>query len=236
MPKTKSSKKDNRTPLEKLTPYENKKTDLFIFYQYYDGIESNGLHGFAITKKNPVGSVKHQRGSICERVMTSSQFRSKSQTLVTIAREFVEKKESPPDSFRVTFTLQDYEKLQAEIDKKKNIDPMSVLDKVNDEKAKFVFFQYYDGITTIGEIGFSLRAGGYGSIAHMRVFPTYFSSRGDSWFRRVGKHMGQLAREFVDSGLVPPDHLRPPMPQPLLPQDMIDAANQTIYGNGNGFY
>ena len=111
--------------------------------------------------------------------------------------------------------------------------PITVLRAVSDEKARFLFFQYYDGIASCGKVGFSMRAGGYGSIAHMRVYPSYFSSHGDSWFRRTGKILGPLAREFFDSGIVPPANLRPPTPEKVLPQDMLIAANNTVYGNGN---
>ena len=236
MPRTKASKKDDRTPLEKLEKFKDSKLDLFIFFKYYDGLVSNGLDGFVVDDKTPAGSVKHQHGTICEKMLKPAQFRSKARKLFLIALKFSKSKEDPlssrpPEKYRVTFSIQDFENFQAEIDKKNKKDPMKALLNLKDEKAKFVFFRYYDGIKSDGRIGFSLKVGGFGSISHMRVYPGYFQEHGDSWFRRTGKILGPVAKEFVDSGIVPPDYLRPPTPGITVPQDMLHASRNTIYDN-----
>jgi len=124
-----------------------------------------------------------------------------------------------------------YNKIEEEIKKKNNVDPRDVLAKVNNERSRFVFFKYYDGIKSGGEIGFSMNCGGYGAVSHMRVYPTLFGEKpyDDSWFRRVGQKVGPLARQFVDKGIEPAENLRPATPQPVVPQDMLAIAMNTPY-------
>jgi hypothetical protein len=59
MPRTKSSKQDTRTPAEKLEGLDSI-ADRLIFFNYYDGITTNGLVGFSLAN-GPAGSVKHKR-------------------------------------------------------------------------------------------------------------------------------------------------------------------------------
>ena len=232
MPRTKSSKTDDRSAMEKLNYYKDSKLDLFIFFKYYDGIKSDGMDGFKIGKKTPIGSVFHMRGTICEQLMTTNSFSKTAKKLVLIARQLIDKNETPPDSMRPTFTPEDYAKYQEQINKKNDVDPIEVLQKVTDEKALFVFFNYYDGLKSMGRRGFSKRAGGFGSVAHARLYPDYFSgSHGESWFHRAGKKFGKLAKKCVDDGIVPPENLRPSGPKKTVPQDMVAAFDSDVYGS-----
>ncbi|CAJ1968667.1 unnamed protein product [Cylindrotheca closterium] len=198
MPRTKGGKKDERSNLEKLQGYKDSKIDLFIFFGYYDGLVSAGMCGWVVDDGNQVGSRTHQKGNLCDKVLTPSQFRSKAQKLYLIAEGLAGLGENLDlASYRPHFTNEDFAKFEAARRKKDNAgDPMKKLLTVKDEKALFIFFQYYDGIKTKGKEGFSLNVANFGSVAHMGIYPGYFKQRGENWFRTISKVMGKLAERF----------------------------------------
>ena len=61
MPRTKSSKNDNRSPPEKLIAIDCK-LELLLFLKYYDGYYTNGMLGFKMTDEVKPGRTKHCTG------------------------------------------------------------------------------------------------------------------------------------------------------------------------------
>ncbi|CAJ1955808.1 unnamed protein product [Cylindrotheca closterium] len=226
MPRTKGGKKDERTHLEKLEGYKDSKIDLFIFFGYYDGLVSEGVCGWVVNDSNRrVGCRHHQKGNLCDKVLTTSQFRSKARKIYLIAEGLAGLGENLDlASYRPHFTNEDFAKFEAERRKKEDAgDPMTKLLTVKDEKALFIFFQYYDGIKTKGKEGFSLNVANFGSVAHLGIYPGYFKERGENWFRRVSKVMGKLAERFVADGIAPPETMRPRRPTIAPATDMLHA-------------
>jgi hypothetical protein len=101
------------------------------------------------------------------------------------------------------------------------------LEEVNDPTDLSIFFKYYDGYKTDGEIGFNPRAGPPGSINHMRSF-RHLINLGwtDSRFREKGKKMAELALECIDKFFVPPEDLRPDVPERSRPIGMMQEASR----------
>jgi hypothetical protein len=219
MPRTKSTKKDNRTPPEKLERVSSK-IELLIFFQYYDGYNTGGMVGFD-TNAGPPGSAKHRAG-IFEAALTMNQFRSKGKKLATLARAFVDNKLIPMPELRPQFDQDEIENMREE--SKDSRSPIKKLDVVSEVMELFVFFQYYDGYKTGGEIGFNPRSGPPGSINHKRAYARFLPPMSESQFRDKGKSLANLAKEFVDNGILPPENLRPQLPEREAPWGMIEVA------------
>ena len=86
-------KPDERTLKEKISIYPSAE-ERFIFFQYYDGYKTDGKIGFS--PNTIAGSVNHKRtylGLLGK--LTDSQFRDKGKKLSELAKEFVEKNETP---------------------------------------------------------------------------------------------------------------------------------------------
>lgn len=240
MPRTKAGKKDDRTPNEKLEQLKNSKIDLFIFFGYYDGILSGGNCGWVVDNKNRVGCRIHQKGNLCDKVLTPQQFRSKARKIYLIAEALAGQTAGNGldlASYRPHFTNEDYAKFEAARKKKDGDvgDPMEKLLTVTDEKTLFVFFQYYDGMKTKGKKGFSLNIGPIGSVSHMGLYPGYFRERGDNWFRRTAKVMCKLAEKFLADGIAPPETMRPRAPIINPPTDMLHAFRNSNANHELGF-
>jgi hypothetical protein len=95
---------------------------------------------------------------------------------------------------------------------------------VADHLELFVFFKYYDGYKTGGEIGFNANSGPPGSINHKRAYTTILAPMTESQFRDKGKLLSSLAQEFIANDIEPLDHLRPIQPNREVPWSMINEA------------
>eukprot|EP00957_Ditylum_brightwellii_P212007 15366850-Ditylum_brightwellii.AAC.1 len=101
--------------------------------------------------------------------------------------------------------------------------PEEKLETVSDPIGLFIFFQYYDGYSINGDIGFSESSKPPGSINHKYAFSKLLAPMTESKFCERGKALAELAREFVSSSKVPNPHLRPPFVQHI-PISMIVGA------------
>jgi hypothetical protein len=222
MPRTKSSKKnDTRRPLEKFNRIECK-VELLMLYNYYNGLATNGALGFHVTPMSPFGSTKHRTG-LFEIAFSKNQFRSKGKKLGQIANEFIATKTKPPDEGRPTITPEEINTLR---ERGKDLrSPAEKLDVIaGDVLERFVFYKYYDGYSTDGEVGFHLGAGPPGSINHKRAYSYVLDEWTESKFRHKGQNLAELAREFVELGLVPRADLRPAEPERQVPWGLIEEA------------
>lgn len=226
MPRTKSSKKDNRTPLEKLERMLDSKVDLLIFFQYYDGYSTDGSVGFNI-HVGPAGSSKHRTGILAE-VLTKDQFRSKGKKLALVAKAFIENSQIPPPEWRPTFDMDEIVNFRETAR-----DLRSPEEKLAKEASEvldlFIFFKYYDGYSTGGEIGFSPNSGPPGSINHKRAYARILASMTESQFRDKGKVLAGIAKEFIEQDIAPPENMRPDEPEREVPWGMIQEALNAIY-------
>ena len=100
---------------------------------------------------------------------------------------------------------------------------------MKDTDELFVFFKYYDGYASAGEVGFSPTCGPPGSVNHMRAYFDQLAGWSEQQFRSKGKILGVLAKTFVEENVLPPDDLRPPEPQSNLPWALIDGALEGGY-------
>ena len=188
MPRTRSSKKDERTPLEKLLQIDDK-VDRLLFFEYHDGFNTEGALGIDVNSGNP-GSAKHRIG-IFRIAYTKSQFYSKGRKLASLAKDFIKNKELPPEELRPRITAEEVEAIR-----EANKDARSLeekFDEVTDPLELFVFFKYYDGFHTRGEVGFNPKSGPPGSINHKRAYATLLSEWSESQFRNKGQLLGVLA-------------------------------------------
>jgi hypothetical protein len=224
MPRTRASKSDTRTPLEKLQIIDSK-AELFIFFNYYDGFATDGTLGFAIGDRVPAGSMKHYVGVIPD-AFTKNQFRNKAKKLAQLAKAFHEKEEVPPQNLRPLFAMDEISLLR-----ESNRDTRTTAEKFAEiEKSTelFVFFKYYDGYKTDGEIGFSPRSGPPGSINHLRSYQRLALLLTESQFRDIGKKLAIIATECVDNDYTPPENVRPAAPGRPVPWGMMEVAFQTF--------
>jgi hypothetical protein len=222
MPRTKSSKQpDDKPPAERLQ-YIRSKIDLYIFFQYYDGYSTEGLVGF--DPKHPPGSTKHKNLSKIFDHLTPAQFRGKGQKLVKLVKVFIDKKAVPSPELRPHFDSQtSIEELLLEIagaTKKDTRTPEEKLAEVTTLVDRFIFFTYYDGLSTNGLIGFSPRSGPPGSVNHKRAYQVLHQVT-PADFRLKGKAMAGIAQEFIDKGISPSEDLRP---------DVVDTAPVGLLG------
>jgi hypothetical protein len=226
MPRTKSSKKDNRTPLEKLERMLDSKVDLLIFFQYYDGYSTEGSVGFNINV-GPAGSSLHRTGILAE-VLTKDQFRSKGKKVALVAKAFIESRQVPPPEWRPTFDIEEIANLRETAR-----DHRSPEEKLTKEASEvldlFIFFKYYDGYSTGGEIGFSPNSGPPGSINHKRAYARTLASITESQFRDKGKVMAGIAKELFECDIAPPEDMRPGEPEREVPWGMIQEALNATY-------
>lgn len=202
MPRTKSSKEDTRTPLEKLEAIQTK-IDLLIFFNYYDGFITDGNVGFDIKIGKP-GSAKHRKTDLL-RTLTVGQFSSKGKKYAQLANAFIVQNEIPPPEMRPHITVEDITQIESANATKRAAKgtPEERLAKVVDEKEIFMFQQYYQGYLTNWETGFNLRTAHPGSVVHKRVYANYFSTMNESHFRNKGKYLAELAKEFAEAGIQP---------------------------------
>lgn len=219
MPRTRSSKEDRRTPLEKLEQIDCK-VDLLLFFNYYDGYLTEGMVGFNVNE-GPPGSTKHRYG-VFATAFTKNQFRSKGKKLAILAKKFVDDELTPPPELRPRLNGEDIENLRL-----KNHDgrtPIQKLCEVDDELELFIFFKYYDGFNSGGEVGFNPGSGPPGSINHKRSYASILAPMSESQFRNKGKMLGNLAKDFVESKITPPENLRPEQQERTTPWSMIHEA------------
>jgi hypothetical protein len=146
MPRTRSSKEDNRAPLEKLLQLDSK-IELLMFYQYFDGYSTNGMVGFK-THEGPPGSTKHW-GGIFRTAMTKNQFRSKGKKLAILAQAFITNNTEPPPELRPRFDQEEINTIREESRDNRSI--AEKLGAVSEILELFVFFKYYDGYNTGGK-------------------------------------------------------------------------------------
>jgi hypothetical protein len=221
MPRTKSSKKnDTRTPLQKLNKIECK-VELLMFFHYYDGLTTDGALGCHVTPKIPFGSTSHRTG-IFEIAYTKDQFRSKAKKIGQIAQQFIDSDSQPPEELRPTISPEEIQSLREQ--GKDMRSPAEKFQTITEELELFVFFKYYDAYSTDGEIGFHLRAGPPGSVNHKRAYLSVLEPWSDSKFREKGKAIAKIAKEFADTGSVPPANRRPGEPERQVPWGLIQTA------------
>jgi hypothetical protein len=221
MPRTRSSKEDKRTPIEKLQQFDSK-VDLLIFFKYFDGYRTDGMVGFD-TNAGPPGSTKHWGDSgIFQTALTKSQFRGKARKLALLANTFIQAETEPPQELRPYFDQEDIENIREGSRDRRS--PVEKLAAVADHLELFVFFKYYDGYKTGGEIGFNANSGPPGSINHKRAYTTILAPMTESQFRDKGKLLSSLAQEFIANDIEPLDHLRPIQPNREVPWSMINEA------------
>lgn len=229
MPRTKSTKEDKRTPLEKLMQLDCKINRL-IFFEYFDGYKTDGMLGFKVTSKTPVGSAKHwATNDLYQAILTKNQFRSRSKRLALIAKQFTETYEDdPPDELRPRFSNEEIVKMIEELKE----DQPSAEEKFRELESQidfFIFFKYYDGYNTKGETGFSPNSGPPGSVNHKNAYARHLKSISESQFRNKGQKLAKIAKEFVEKGIVPPDNLRPPPIEYVVPLSLLNAATEGGY-------
>jgi hypothetical protein len=211
MPRTRSTREhiETTTQTERLQRLRSK-IDLFIFFQYYDGHVTKGLVGFDPT--HPAGSMKHKKPVNILNHLTTSKFRGKGQKLSKLAKEFINHGVLPPPDLRPQFdSAASIEELLLEIQgatEKDTRTPEEKLTEVTKAIERSMFFNYYDGISTDGRIGFNPRSGPPGSVNHKRAY-AIFDPVTPSDFRLKGKAMAGLAKDFVDKNVVPSEDLRP---------------------------
>jgi hypothetical protein len=151
MPRTRSTKEvDKRSPAEKLI-YIRSDIDKFIFFQYYDGMISEGLLGF--DPKHGFGSAHHTKGVRLLDHLTTGQFRGKGQKMGQLAKEFVDNNLVPAGEHRARFdsaasiqqlVLDINQKIQAKRDTRT---PQEKLAAIKNPVQIFIFYQYY-GLST----------------------------------------------------------------------------------------
>lgn len=226
MPRTKASKADDRTPMEKFLSLDNK-IDKAIFFNYYDGHRTNGAVGFNVTE-GPDGSAKHWKGTIFEIAMTSSKFRTKGKRLAQIAKAFIAEDKVPPLASKPHFELEEIDALkEARRDKRTLLQKLT--DAAKNDTDWFIFFTYYDGYLTNGNIGFHPRFPP-GSVNHKRAWARTLVNVSDEKFRSSGQLLGSLAKEFVEKGEQPPENQRPTVQRNGAPMGMHAAAANAGYG------
>lgn len=229
MPRTKSGKNFNPSIMDEY----NKIDDKFkkgIFFNYYLGFKSNGAEGYDV--KEVDGSAAHWSG--IGEVYTKQQFRGIGRKMAKLAKRFLETKDHqsgfelvPPMEERPTFTAEEINAV-----KESRVDRRAPMEKYNDElKNKdwedyFIFFKYYDGYKTDGDIGFSPHHGACGSVNHKRSYNKL--NHMTEWkFRTRGVILGPLAKEVFENNIAPPEDDRPEFEdEPLT--DMIIAHDAMI--------
>jgi hypothetical protein len=222
MPRTRSSKEDKRTPEEKLQQVADSKIDLLIFFKYFDGHRTDGMVGFDINAGPPGSTLHWGDGGIFQIALTKSQFRGKGRKLALLAKTFIQAKIEPPQDLRPQFDQEDI--VQIREGSRDRRSPDEKLAAVADILELFVFFKYYDGYKTGGEIGFNANSGPPGSINHKRAYATILASMTESKFREKGKLLSSLAEEFIANDIEPPEYLRPIQPDREVPWSMINEA------------
>jgi hypothetical protein len=226
MPRTKSSKKYDQTPLEKFQRIDSA-VDRLIFFKYYDGYYSDGNVGFDI-HGGPDGSTKHYfQDGIFKAAMTKDQFRMKGKRLALLAKRFIDKEETPPMESRPQIDIQQVENIREERRDKRSL--TEKLQLVSDSVDLFIFFKYYDGFYSKGEYGFNPGSGGPGSVNHKRAYTRVLGSMKESQFRDKGKSLGNLAKEFVENGIDPPSNRRPQNQERKRLHGMMEAADYAGY-------
>jgi hypothetical protein len=136
----------------------------------------------------------------------------------------------PPPELRPAFDSTSIEVLLQE-HQQRNADtrtPPEKLGAINDIIERFVFFKYYDGYKTKGEIGFNPNSGPPGSINHKRAFQMFLSPLSESQFREKGRLLANLAKEFIDDDIVPSPYLRPQFERQR-PTSMLHEASNGGY-------
>jgi hypothetical protein len=231
MPRTRSTRAaDTITPAEKLARIDSV-IDRYIFFEYYDGYATNGLIGFQISNEplprnnlaGPLGSVKHKNARNILGFMTGGQFRGKGKKLALLAKAFIDNNEAPAQDMRPRLDLAiPIAEMQPTVNADRRT-PMEKLVESNDIIDRFIFYKYYDGLATGGRVGFSPRAGPPGSINHKRAH-TALNGLAATQFRNKGKAMGDLAKEFIEKGVVPPELLRPAVVQRHVPAGLLRGA------------
>lgn len=226
MPRTKSSKKDNRSALEKLSRIDDK-LDRLIFFNYYDGYTTEGNIGFQVNENAPPGSTKHRTGIF--QVLTKAQFRSKGKKLAVLAQQFIEDNMVPSQDLRPHF---DVEAVQAILRQNEDTStPEEKLGRIKTVEELFIFFQYYDGYVTDGDIGFSPNSGPPGSINHQRAYSRVLSKFSECQFRQKGKYLATLAKEFIANGTTPSETLRPPPLERHVPNGLVAGFLNSEYSD-----
>ena len=135
MPRTRSKKVDDRTPLEKVQNIESK-IDMLIFLTYFDGLSTGGAVGFDVNA-GPAGSTKHRTG-VLKDALTVNQFRSKGKRLAQLAKDFIEKEsEQPPHHLRPVFTADEIKDIQDSNKDKRT--PEEKFLEIKDDLELFVF-------------------------------------------------------------------------------------------------
>ena len=136
MPKTRSTRgEDTETPAAKLGKIESK-LDHFLFFNYYDGLTTDGAIGFKVDEKTRVGSVKHRTGIF--EIYSKSQFRSKARKYGVLVESFRKRKEEPPENLHPQFTVEEVQELV----KTKNVSDRTPTEKLSDYKTieeSFIF-------------------------------------------------------------------------------------------------
>jgi hypothetical protein len=229
MPRTRSTKgPDTRPPAEKLAKICSA-IDLWIFFNYYDGIVSSGLVGF--DPLQPLGSTSHKNGNCLLNHLTNAQFRAKGKKMGLLAKEFVDQNIVPAREARpaldseasVQELVRDIEReLELKRDKRS---PDEKLDAVTIPVQLFIFFNYYDGERTDGTIGFNPRSGPPGCINHKRAFPKILGDLTPTIFRLLGNKMAGLANEFISKGIIPSEEKRPNFPR-AAPTGLLRGADE----------
>jgi hypothetical protein len=204
MPRTQSTRNDDEAPATKLDRVDCL-LDRLIFFGYYDGFKTRGNFGFKVTADKPIGSVYHRRAYPILESLGHNTFRGKALKMAKLGKHFLQLEIEPRQDLRPTpDDLEALEAVVAKLDKSDKRPPLEKLADVADPVGRFVFSQYWMGIVTDGEQGFSLKYGPGGSVNHKRSF-TMLTRMEDTDFRYIGKRMCELAKEFVDNEIWPPD-------------------------------
>lgn len=96
---------------------------------------------------------------------------------------------------------------QTKCSKEDNRTPLEKLKAIDTKIGLSMFFNYYDGISTKGMVGFDLKIGPPGSTKHRTgIFPVAYTK---GQFRSRGMRYASLAQQFIKANEIPPPELRP---------------------------
>lgn len=216
--------------------------DKDIFFNYYLGYKSGGVQGYNIVQNVP-GSTKHREQGVGI-VYSKAAFSRKAKRLAHIAELFVASKFHeqeeivPPMEEWPTFTAEQLNQMvQSRSDKRTPMQKFK--DELHDKdwQEYFIFFMYYDGLKAdrapgrsgFNIVGFNPKSGPPGSINHKKAFGKLDSAMTDYDFRKRGKVLADLAKEFLDKNVEAPEAYRPieeSEPEPLW--GMIEEATKGL--------
>jgi hypothetical protein len=104
--------------------------------------------------------------------------------------------------------------------------PEERLEQISCKIDLLIFFQYYDGYVTNGQIGFDPAVGPPGSMKHkkpMKILDHLTPGK----FRGKGTKLSSLAKEFIKEGVTPPQDKRPQFDREISIDELVPRDTRT---------